>query len=122
MRKLYNIKVETYPLAFRIHIGSVDELNEYRKKRELNPLRSKMNACLMVYEDGGCGEFFIPFDTKNEVIVHEAVHAALFTFNEIGQNVHTSVDNEYLPYLVEWFFMKIEEAVEKYIKANEKNV
>ena len=122
MRKLYNIKSETYPLRFRIHVGSVDELNEYREKRCLKKIKDVINASLLVYEGLAQGEFFIPFDTKNEVIVHEAVHAALFTFNEIGQDVHTNVDNEYLPYLVEWFFVKIEEAVNKYKKANEKNI
>ena len=122
MRKSYKLKRETYPVDFVIHIGSVDELNEYRLKRELKPMRGSENAMLLVYVGEGIGEFYIPFNTPKDVIVHEAVHAALYTFEEIGQDVHTSVDNEYFPYLVEWFFMKIEEAVEKYKKANEKNV
>ncbi len=122
MRKTYKLKCETYPVDFKIHVGSVDELNKHRLKRGLKPMRGSSNAMLMVWEGEGMGEFYIPFNTPKEVIVHEATHAALFTLEEIGQNVHTSVDNEYLPYLVEWFFYKIEEAVQKYIKANEKNV
>ena len=118
MKKTYKLKREVYPVDFKIHVGSVDELNEYRLKKELQPIRGSNNAMLMVYMGDGIGEFYIPFNTPKEVIVHEATHAALFTFEEIGQNVHTSIDNEYLPYLIQWFFMKIEQAVEKYNKAN----
>jgi transposase len=42
------------------------------------------------------------FDTNLSTLIHECVHAALFTFDAIGQELH--YHDEALPYLVDWIF------------------
>lgn len=58
-------------------------------------------------ENGDSGEIRIIiglFNNDDSTLVHECIHAGLFTMEEIGQKV--PYDDEFLPYLTSWIFIE----------------
>lgn len=51
------------------------------------------------------------FDNEDATLVHECIHAGLFTMEEIGQSV--PYDDEFLPYLTTWIFRECKKKMDK---------